>query len=246
MSFSEGVRRLITRAEKINSRLILALDVYSSELGDSCRFDIFRKADELLSALKSYVVGVKIGLPTTLYLGLDKVKELIDSHREYFFIADFKLADIGYIDKILCRFANSVGFDGIIAHSSIGYEGGLKEIVNEVHRWGGAVFAVVAMSHKGAEEFLNRHFLSLLNISLKAGVDGFILPATMPKYISSVRRRVGREKVILSPGVVKQGAKVGAAVRRGADFEIIGRGIYASEDPVGKAREYSSILRWSK
>jgi len=41
--------------------------------------------------------------------------------------------------------------------------------------------------------------------------------------------------LIISPGVGAQGAPFGSAIRAGADYEIVGRAIYASQDPAAAA-----------
>jgi len=240
-----GRSYLLARAREIDSRLVLALDMHPGGPAGSERGSALEWARGLLSSLTDYVVAVKIGLPTLMFLGVEGVSRLVRSCPDYFYIADMKIADIGYIARLLGRIACDAGFDAVIAHAIVGREDGLCELVDEMHGRGGCVFSVVAMSHRGAEEVLNRNFEDLLRVSVESGVDGFILPATMPRYIAMARERVGRSAIILSPGVVKQGAAVGSAVRAGADFEIIGRGIYASGDPVSSAKRYASVLRWS-
>ncbi len=239
---TRSIKYLIGRAEELNSRLVLALDLIPS-LGTPK--EVLRgRVEGLLRGLRDYVVAVKVGVPTILALGVEVVREVTDGFREYYFIADMKVADVGHINRALCTYADMMGFDAVIAHAVIGRRGGLDEVIDEVRRRGGAVFALCAMSHEGAEEVLNRNFNALLKLSTEAGVDGYVLPATKPHYIRRAREVVGGGKVIISPGVVAQGARVGTAIAYGADFEIIGRGIYASEDPVGRAREFASRLRW--
>ena len=216
-----------------NSRIILALD----------RVELTRK---VLDKVSKFIAAVKLGLPVMLRLGESKVKELIEYIKSYnlYVLGDMKIADIGYVSRLMVNYASNVGFDGIIAHAFIGYEDGLKDLVEEAHSTGIEVYTVCSMSHKGAEEVINRSLDLLVDISLKANVEGFILPATMPKYISHVRRRVGRSKLILSPGVGAQGAKPGSAIGYGADFEIIGRLIYNSSNPEEVASSIWGVLRW--
>lgn len=234
----KNISELLDRGRKINSRLILAIDLHSFEN------DLYGEIDLLMSKLKKYVVAIKIGLPTIISLGVDKLRELLHNYSEYYFIADMKIADVGHINRILCRYASYMGFDAVISHSIIGFEGGLKEVVEEIHGNGGAVFALCSMTHPGAQDIYNKNFELMLNISIKAGVDGFVLPATQPDYINKTRRVVGNSKVIISPGVIFQGAKIGTAISYGADFEIIGRAIYKAKDPVKVAEEYRSVLGW--
>jgi len=223
-----------------NSRLVLALDLFCEEI--DCK-DIPRKIVSILDDLRKYVAGVKFGLPTILTMQRGVLKEIIDVFKsEYFFIADMKIADIGYVSRVLVKIVKAVGFDAVISHAIIGYDA-LKEVVDEAKTEGIGVLSVCAMSHKGAEEAINTLFTKNLEISVKAGVDGFILPATMPKYIMEARR-IYREHLIFSPGVGIQGASPGSAVRAGADFEIVGRTLYTSESPLDIAMKIVDKLRW--
>jgi len=235
-----SISYLLNRGRDLNSRLILALDIHS-QLENS-----LKSIDSLLSNLKDYVVAVKIGLPTILCFGLNTISEFISKYPEYYYIADLKIADVGHINKIICQHLDSAGFDAVISHAFIGYRNGLNVITDYIHSRGGSVFTVCAMTHEGAEEILNKNFTELLELSILSNVDGFILPATQPKYITLARERVGSKKVIISPGVVYQGANVGLAIDFGADFEIIGRGIYLAENPIKAAMNYVSKLRWFK
>ncbi len=238
-----NISYLIRRAKFLDSRLIVALDLYTDTVDSKSL--LIDRLDKLLEKLTNYVAAIKIGLPTILCLGIDELHELLHKYRDYYFIADMKISDVGHIDRILCRYADRMGFDAVISHAIIGLKNGLEVVVDEVHSKGGSVFTVCAMSHPGAEEILNTNFSKMLDVSLKAGVDGFILPATQPKYIQMAREKIGREKIVISPGVVHQGAEVGIAIEYGADFEIIGRGVYLADDPVKAAQTYASKLRWS-
>ena len=50
------------------------------------------------------------------------------------------------------------------------------------------------------------------------------------------------DRLIISCGVGYQGTPYGSAVKAGADFEIIGRAIYNSENPLNEAKKaYEAI-----
>jgi len=235
------VSKALEIASRKNSRLILAVDLYAEHREH--RFKIADKLEKLLSSVEEYVAGVKIGLPTILSLTPDAVKELITNKAwNCFFIADMKVADIGYVSSFLVKEAAFMGFDAIIAHAVIGYDA-VKTIVDEAKRNGLGVLTVCAMTHKGADEAINKLFNENINASLKAGVDGLILPATRPQLIKEARSLV-KDKIIVSPGVGVQGAKPGAAVSAGADFEIIGRSIYLAKDPKKAAEFFAKKLGW--
>ncbi len=235
------VSKALKIASRKNSRLILAVDLYAEHREH--RFKIADKLEKLLSSVEEYVAGVKIGLPTILSLTPDAVKELITNKAwNCFFIADMKVADIGYVSSFLVKEAAFMGFNAIIAHAVIGYDA-VKTIVDEAKRNGLGFLTVCAMTHKGADEAINKLFNENINTSLKAGVDGLILPATRPQLIKEARS-LAKDKIIVSPGVGVQGAEPGAAVSAGADFEIIGRSIYLAKDPKKSAEFFAKKLRW--
>lgn len=206
------------------SRIILALDF----IGDNLR----RRLSEVLER----VAAVKIGL---LFL-LDKEDStlldiLID--KKVYILADLKLADIPKIMTSICKKIADKA-NGVIAHAFVGSQAirKLRESLNEI---GLELFIVTAMTHPGAEEFMNKHFSEFLNMA-KGLADGIVAPATFRKYILQARK-VLKDKIILSPGIGTQGAAYGQALKSGADFEIIGRAITLAEDPVKETEKINRI-----
>ncbi|MEM2866716.1 MAG: orotidine 5'-phosphate decarboxylase / HUMPS family protein [Candidatus Hadarchaeales archaeon] len=224
-SFASKLRK---KAERADSRIILAFDPAGEyrELG---------RARELLSQLSDRVAGIKLGLPSLLAYGPEGVRRLMEGI-EGPFICDLKMADIGYVDRLVAEEVFGLGFEALIAHAFIGIREGLGEVVGLARERGKGVLAVCAMSHRGAEEYLNRHYLELVEASLSAGVDGLVLPATFPELLREARRR-HPEALIFSPGVGVQGSPFGSALRAGADFEIVGRALVFSPSPREKAEE---------
>lgn len=220
--------------EEKNSPIVVAMDLSSVQHEKE---EIREESERILRELEEHAAGIKIGVPLLLSLGLDTIGRLIRKWRgRYFFICDTKMADIGYINELTAALLFDAGFDGIIAHAAVGAEGGLIPAVRLARKLGRGVLGLCAMSHPGADEFLNRNVQRLLAIAERAGVDGFVLPASRPDLIRKARRKFP-EKLIFSPGVGAQGAPFGSAVAAGADFEIIGRSITQHPHPSEKARE---------
>ncbi len=223
-----SLKELIHLSEKKGSRLILALD----NLKGKCKDEIVTHAKSLLSSLSDYVVGVKIGYPLTLSVGLEEITEIIQNYeRDYYFIADFKLADIPYIVKLITEKLLDIGFNAVIAHL---FTMSLNEVVEMTHEREIGIIGVLMMSHPKATLF-EKNFKELLNYAKEVHVDGVVIGATRPRYIVLSRKLLHPNQVIFSPGIITQGGRVGEALELGADFEIVGRAITMSSDPVNVA-----------
>lgn len=241
-SFIDKAREI---ASTNNSRIIFALDKHHPyKKGMSSQ--LYKEVLDILTSLNGIIAGVKIGLPTILTLGEDKIYKLINEHDwNFFFIADLKIADVSHINIAIVDHISSLGFDALISHAFIGYEDGVESTVYRARKYGLGILTVLSMTHKGADEIINKHFLNNLNISLKADVDGYIIPANKPNLIRYARK-TSKNKIIASPGIGVQGSRFGSAINAGADFEIIGRSIYQTDSPREAAEKIRGILKWMK
>ncbi len=205
----------------MNSRLILALDFHKVEPG------------EILSELEGLAVGVKVGFPLALEVGWGGLRSLVREFPDYYWIADFKLADIPDVTShVLSKFADW-GFDAAIIHLFTGHR-----------RYEGIdVIGVAGMSHPESH-IVRGNFTKLLDQAYLLKVMGIVVGATRQEMIREARKRLP-EALIFSPGVGFQGAKPGEALKAGADFEIVGRSITLSEDPRGAAEQVVEMERES-
>ena len=62
-------------------------------------------------------------------------------------------------------------------------------------------------------------------MALEVGATGVVAPATRPEDVARVKSLIG-DLEIISPGVGAQGGDSKETIRAGADFIIVGRGIY--------------------
>ncbi|MDI6654925.1 MAG: orotidine-5'-phosphate decarboxylase [Candidatus Hydrothermarchaeota archaeon] len=206
-----------------NNRIILALDVESEE-----------KALQICEEVAEYIDAIKVGYPLVLKTDLSIIKKLKNFKKPV--IADFKAADIPEISRKICEIATKSGADYVIVHGFAGED--VVRACSEVAK----IFVVAEMSHPGAKDFMSSEAEKIAGIARKYAC-GIVAPATRPERIRKLRKIAGKGTVIISPGVKAQGAAVGDAIKAGADFEIIGRGIYASQDPKKAAQEFADILK---
>lgn len=209
-----------------DSRLVLALDETNGE-----------KALAVAESVSGIVDAIKINWPLVLSEGpemITRLSELSDV------ICDFKVADIPNTVRLIVENAVSRGASAVIVHAFTGDD----SLRAAVEASGGAeIYAVTEMSHPGAVMFTTQHAEEMARLGVECGVDGFIAPATRPDRIRAVRSVVGEGKKILSPGVGAQGGKASDAIRAGADYAIVGRAIYGSDDPRASAEAFAADIR---
>ena len=213
---------------KPESRLILALDVTNRQ-----------KAMAIVEQVRDHVDAVKINWPLVLTCGPDMVNEI---SRIRPVICDFKIADIPNTSRLIAENAFKRGASAMIIHAISGIDS-LEIVKNIADSYNGIVFSVVELSHPGAVESYDGIIDRNIDISLRAGIKGFIAPGTRPDKIRHIRELAGRGAVILSPGIGAQGGDGKKAIDSGADYIIVGRSIYNAEDPGKVARNLVESLQ---
>jgi len=224
-----SLEELWRRAHEKKSRLIIALDMigYSNQ-------EFEEKVNLLMNTLRELVCGIKIGLPMLITKGPEYIRQLIARYKnEYYFIADLKLADVPHINEYVLHNIKEMGFNAAITHL---FQGGLRGLVKLADEIGVDIIGIVMMSHEGSVLFV-KVFNELLEYAKLLKVDGVVVGATKPAYIIKAREILNKDIAIFSPGIIYQGAEPGQAIRAGADFEIIGRAIVNSKNPLKIAKE---------
>jgi orotidine-5'-phosphate decarboxylase len=208
------------------TQLILALDVASRE-----------RALILADQLKDYFDAIKVGYPLILHAGL-KIVEEISALAPV--IADLKVADIPNTNRLICEAVLGAGASGIIAQAFPSKDS-LIACADCAANYGADLYAVIEMSHPGAEQFMAPLAECMARMAAEAGARGVVAPATRPDRIRLIRSVIGN-KIIISPGVGAQGGSALSALQAGADYLIVGRSIYDAEDPVACAERVISEI----
>lgn len=103
-------------------------------------------------------------------------------------------------------------------------------------------FDLLALRKIGVHETVEGEVTRLAELAAESGMDGLV---ASPLETLAVRRKVGEEMIIVTPGVRPAGAtlhdqkRVGSpadAIRAGADFIVVGRPLCRAEDPAAVAR----------
>ncbi|MFA6709869.1 MAG: orotidine-5'-phosphate decarboxylase [Candidatus Methanomethylophilaceae archaeon] len=208
-----------------DTRIVLALD----ETDKSRALDVVSKVAEHIDA-------VKINWPLVLTAGPEIITKISDISDV---VCDFKVADIPNTVKLIVENTVALGASAVIVHAFTGED----SMLAAVEAAGKAeIYAVTEMSHPGGKTFTALHAEDMARMGVRCGVAGFIAPATRPERIVDIRRIVGDRK-ILSPGVGTQGGSASAAINAGADYVIVGRAIYRSDDPEAVVKAMESEIR---
>jgi orotidine-5'-phosphate decarboxylase len=205
-----------------HTRLILALDVTDRE-----------EAIQISEKISSYVDAIKIGYPLVLATGTDIIGQL----SEYApIIADFKVADIPNTNRLICEQVFKAGADAVIVQGFTGHDS-LEAAVGLAKEQGKDIYVVTEMSHPGALDFMQQVGEDIAKMAAQAKASGVVAPATRPERVADIRKIIGNDLSIISPGVGAQGGSASDVIKAGADWVIVGRSIYQSDDPGAAARK---------
>lgn len=229
-------------ADKKN-RLIVALDV--NDPG---------RALELVDRLKSCVEMFKVGMEL-FYSGGGKIVEDIKGRGCKVFL-DLKLHDIPNTVARAARVLTGLGVDVINFHAAGGPEM-MKEALSAVHEESSrlginppAVIAVTVLTSINAETLNDKIGVrwSVEDCVVKwalmvrdCGLDGVV---ASPREVSVIRKHLGRDFIIITPGVRPEGSEAGdqkrimtpsGAIKAGSTYIVVGRPITGSEDPLQSA-----------
>lgn len=206
--------------------MVLALDETDSD-----------KAIKVVKDVSGYIDAVKINWPLVLSSGPEMITRL-SKYADV--VCDFKVADIPNTVHLIVDNAVERGASAVIVHAFTG-EDSLSEAV---HTAGdrAEIYAVTEMSHPGGKAFTAIHAEEMARMGMRCGVSGFIAPATRPDRLAAIRSIIG-DKKIMSPGVGTQGGSASSAIVAGADYVIVGRTIYRSDDPAGSAKAICDEIR---
>jgi orotidine-5'-phosphate decarboxylase len=201
----------------IKNNLILALDVGSES-----------EAIEICDSIKDHIDTIKIGYPLALAEGLEIINKLKDKFG-FQVICDFKVADIDATNSKICNETFKAGADAIICHGFVGSDS-VQACLDVANEYGRELFLLTEMSHPGAKMFLQKNADEIAQMGVDMGITNYVAPATRLDRLSDIRRIVGEEAYIISPGVGKQGGD-GKKTLEYSNAIIVGRSIYESDNP---------------
>lgn len=199
----------------------------------------------LVDQLEPSLCKLKVGKELFVRCGPGLVKKLINKGFAVFL--DLKFHDIPNTVAAACQAAADMGVWMVNVHAS----GGRKmmhfarEAIDKCEHKPLLIGVTVLTSlsrqdiaEVGLDIEPAEQVLRLARLASESGLDGVVCS---PQEVSSLKREIGQEFCLVTPGVRPAGAAIGdqqrvmtpfEALRHGSDYLVIGRPITASSDPV--------------
>ena len=194
----------------------------------------------VIQQVNPYVEAVKIGNVVLYEHGFDIIKD-IKKYTDKPIILDLKLMDVPFIVQRIAERALTKGADGIVVCGPAGgdtiavcrniFKNKLVFVFTQFTDFSGLI------TDEMADEYID--------LALVLKCNGIFAPGTMPQRISEIRRKIGKDLLIIACGIGKQGPKIGSGIAAGADYEIIGRYIYGEEKMMRTSSEIAKEIKES-
>ena len=97
---NEFQKRILKDAWKKETNLVFNLDISKPISSERDQQNLLQQSFQICRGLRKYVAAIKVNRPLIDAVGLYPIKQLIKEVKVPF-IADFKLADITYINNII-------------------------------------------------------------------------------------------------------------------------------------------------
>jgi orotidine-5'-phosphate decarboxylase len=224
----------------VSEKLILALDVSEHSY-----------AIELVERFKDYIEIFKIGPELFISSGLKIIEDINKKGKKVFL--DLKFHDIPNTVSKAAIAATRLEVYMFNIHTSGGLEMMrrcrenvvevcLRENLERPKIIGVTVLTSISKEvfkdELGIQHSLKTHVRHLSGLALKAGLDGVVVS---PREAATIRSHCGRGFLIITPGIrpswtppddQKRTMTPKEAIREGADYLVMGRGILQHPDPV--------------
>ncbi len=226
----------------MKDRIIVALDTDSPD-----------KALEVVSSLRGEVGLYKVGMELFPRSGPDIVRRIRAAGADVFL--DLKFHDIPNTVAGAVKSAVALGVRFVTVHAS-GGKAMLAAAARAAEGTRTTVLAVTVLTSLDSGDLAEIGFsgaaadsvLRLAGLASGEGIGGIVCSA---QEVSAVRDRVGGSVLLVTPGVrlpedaagdQKRVVTPEEAVRRGADYLVVGRPITKAQDPVAAARRFAAAM----
>ncbi|MEW6011654.1 orotidine-5'-phosphate decarboxylase [Methanobacterium movens] len=208
---------------KVKNRIILAMDLMDLD-----------QAISVTEQVSDYIDTIKIGYPLALSQGLSCFSKFKENF-SFNIIADFKVADIPPTNEKITRVTLDAGADAIIVHGMVG-DDSARACQQVAENRGKEIILLTEMSHPGAEKFIKPLSEDIARMGVELGIKNYVAPSTRLDRLEKIRKLVGNDSFIISPGVGTQGGDPKETLKY-ADAIIVGRSIYNAKEPENAVME---------
>jgi orotidine-5'-phosphate decarboxylase len=218
-----------------DSTLILALDTTD-----------WKKAQRVLSESAKNIAAVKVHPEYADIWGFSHESAILNLKRigdGVPVILDAKIADIDKSNAMKAEYYFTKGYDAVISHGFQG-EKAVEAVVSSANKMKKGVFLLTAMSSPG-HMFKKEVVEEIAQIAKKLDVAGVIAPGNQYELLSMVRKLVGNDILILSPGIGAQGGDAEKAFKAGSNFAIVGRSILDAANPKEESKKLKELMKGS-
>lgn len=227
------------------TELILALDCEDR-----------KSALDLIKPLQGHLKWVKIGLQMFTANGLPFVDEI--KSMGYNVFLDLKLHDIPNTVAKAILSLSSASIDLLTIHASGGSEMCAYAVkARDESNPNLKLLAVTVLTSMNQQQMealnvnkpVQDHVLDLAKMSVDANVDGIV---SSTHELKLLRETLGNDPLIVTPGIRPKGADLNEQKRvmtpsdakeLGADYIVVGRPIYKSEDPLESVKSILEDIR---
>ncbi len=159
-------------------------------------------------------------------------------------VYDLKLSDIGSTNESSVYWIKKAGFD---AFTFSPFAGNIEEATKTAHENGLGIIVLALMSNPEAKYFMRdstvegkKGYQWVCGKVAECNADGVVVGATNEGgEMREIRGLIGEEKIILIPGIGKQGGELGVLKQAGENVLVnVGRSLIYADDPQKAAGEY--------
>jgi orotidine-5'-phosphate decarboxylase len=211
------------------------------------------QAEALMARLAGTVTTVKVGKQLFLAGGPEFVRRLVAAKLRVFL--DLKFHDIPNTVAGATREAVKLGVSFVDFHAAGGrgmMRAAREAAEEEASRCGTARPSLLAVTvltsldgaalvETGVEESVEDRVIRLAGLAQEAGLDGVV---ASPREVGAVRKRCGKEFLIVTPGIrskmepsddQRRTLSAAEAIAAGADYLVVGRPVIGAADPAAAA-----------
>lgn len=151
--------------------------------------------------------------------------------------ADVKVADVPHTCRAITATLRDAGAQAVMVHGIVGPDG-IQECIEEAGQDMGIIIQL-ELTHPGGKVFTQGIADDMAAAASVLDIFGVQAPGNRPERIRAIRGIVGPEATIVCCGVGVQGGNMRDVLLSGGDYAIIGRSIYAAEDPRAAATHFA-------